>query len=166
MESLIPLRALALHARLTGNEHSQQAAERAAQIFLKRRLFKRQYDESLMSKDFIKLHYPCYWHYDILFGLKVMAEEGWIRDERCREALEILESKQLADGGFPAEGKYYGSGPRATTGRSLVDWGGTSATRMNQFVTVDALLVVKASGRLKLTYGSPNQGDAADGAQL
>ena len=166
MESLIPLRALALHARLTGNEHSQQAAEGAAQIFLKRRLFKRQYDESLMKKDFIKLHYPCYWHYDILFGLKVMAEEGWIRDERCREALEILESKQLADGGFPAEGKYYGSGPRATTGRSLVDWGGTSATRMNQFVTVDALLVVKASGRLKLTYGSPNQGDAADGAQL
>jgi len=86
-----------------------------------------------------------------------MAEEGWIRDERCREALEILESKQLADGGFPAEGKYYRSGLRATSGRSLVDWGGTSATRMNQFVTVDALLVLKASGRLKLTHGSPNQ---------
>ena len=153
MESLIPLRALALHARLTGNEHSKQAAEGAAQVFLKRRLFKRQRDGSLMRKDFIKLHYPCYWHYDILFGLKVMAEAGWLSDERCQEALEVLESKQLADGGFPAEGKYYQSTPGAKSVRSLVDWGGASTTRMNEFVTVDALFVLKASGRLKLDNG-------------
>lgn len=151
-ESLIPLRALALHARLMGDEHSRQAAERAAQVFLKRRLFKRQRDGSLMRKDFVTLHYPCYWHYDILFGLKVMAEAGWLEDERCREALEVLESKQLDDGGFPAEGKYYRSEPGAKSCRSLVDWGGTSATRMNEFVTVDALFVLKASGRLKLSH--------------
>src|SRR5437667_1296530 len=34
-ESLIPLRGLALHARLTGNKHSEVAARRAAEIFLK-----------------------------------------------------------------------------------------------------------------------------------
>ncbi|MFQ6089537.1 MAG: hypothetical protein ACE5K0_11655 [Candidatus Methanofastidiosia archaeon] len=150
MESLIPLRALALHARLTENTESRTAAERAAEIFLKRRLYKRQRDGSVISDDFVKLHYPCYWHYDVLFGLKVMAEAGFIKDERCRDALELLESKQLPDGGFPVEKKYYQvtKKVKGKTGRSLVDWGGTSKKKMNEFTTADALYVLKMAGRL------------------
>jgi hypothetical protein len=142
MESLIPLRGLALHARLTGNERSRAAAERAAEIFLKRHLFRRQSDGSVISDDFVALHYPCYWHYDILFGLKVMAEAGFIGDERCREALDLLASKRLADGGFPAEKAYYRVSDKAASGRSLVSWGGASKRRMNEFVTADALYVL------------------------
>lgn len=147
-ESLIPLRALALHARLTGNEKSRQAAKRASEVFLKRRLYKRQKDGRIMVDDFVKLHYPCYWRYDILFGLKVMAEADFIEDKRCQDALDLLESKRLADGGFPAEGKYYRVIKKITTGRSLIDWGGTNKKRMNEFVTADALFVLKKSGRL------------------
>jgi hypothetical protein len=147
MESLLPLRALALHARLTGDPRSRESAERAADVFLKRELFKRQRDGSVIDEDFIRLHYPWYWHYDILFGLKVMAEAGYLADQRCQAALDLLESKQLADGGFPAERKYYHSKPNAKTGRSLVNWGGTSLTRMNEFVTVEALSVLKAAKR-------------------
>ena len=33
-------------------------------------------------------------------------------------------------------------------GRSLVDWGGTSKLRMNEWVTADVLYVLKAAGRL------------------
>jgi hypothetical protein len=91
MESLLPLRALALHARLTRNQRSKQAAERAAEVFLKRELFKRQRDRRVMDEDFIRLHYPWYWHYDILFGLKVMAEVGCLGDKRCRAALDLLD---------------------------------------------------------------------------
>jgi len=91
----------------------------------------------------VKLHYPCYWHYDILFGLRVMAEAGLLQDERCREALALLESKRLPDGGFPAEASYYHGASDMRSGRSLVDWGGISARRMNPFVTVDALFVLK-----------------------
>lgn len=145
MESLIPLRGLALHARLTGSSQSQTAAERAAEIFLKRCLFRRQSDGSVINEDFIQLHYPCYWHYDILFALKVMAEAGFIQDERCREALVLLESKRLPDGGFPAEKAYYRVSDKAVSGRSLVSWGGTSKKRMNEFVTADALHVLKAA---------------------
>jgi hypothetical protein len=65
MESLIPMRGLALYGRLTGHRAARQAAEQAAEIFLKRRLFKRQRDGQVISEDFIKLQYPCYWHYDI-----------------------------------------------------------------------------------------------------
>ncbi|MQY58824.1 MAG: hypothetical protein GH144_04340 [Clostridia bacterium] len=148
MESLIPLRGLALYGRLTGDEESKKAAGRAAQIFLKRKLFKRQRNGEIISDDFVKLHYPCYWHYDILFGLKVMAKAGFIGDERCYDALELLESKRLPDGGFPAEKKYYQFTERIKTGRSLVDWGGTSKKNMNEFVTADVLYVLKKSGRL------------------
>ena len=145
MESLLPLRGLALHARRTGDERSQEAAARTADVFLKRELFKRQSDGSVIDEEFITLHYPWYWHYDILFGLKVMAEAGWLDDERCQAALNLLESKRLADGGFPAQKKYYQSNSRAKSGRSLVDWGGTSRTKMNEFVTVEALSVLKAA---------------------
>jgi hypothetical protein len=148
METLIPLRALALHAQLTGDKRSLRAAEGAAEVFLKHSLYKKQRDGRIISEDFVMLHYPCYWHYDILFGLKVLAEAGFIGDRRCRDALELLESKRLADRGFPAEGKYYRVSEGAQTGRSLVDWGGVSRKRMNEFVTADALSVLKKSGRL------------------
>ncbi len=148
MESLIPLRGLALYAKLTDDRDAKKVAERAAEIFLKRRLFRRQRDGEIISDRFVTLHYPCYWHYDILFGLKVMVEAGFIGDERCTDALELLESKRLADGGFPAEGKYYRVTEKRRSGRSLVNWGGTSKKHMNEFTTTDAFYVLKESGRL------------------
>lgn len=147
-ESLIPLRALAVHAQVAGNAKSRQAAKRASEVFLRRKLYKRLRDGGIMNHDFLKLHYPCYWRYDILFALKVMAEAGFIADKHCSDALDLLESKRLADGGFPAEGKYYRVSDKAPTGRSLVDWGGVSKSRSNQFVTADALSVLKKAGRL------------------
>ena len=148
MESLIPMRALILHARMTGSTASRKAADGAAEIFLKRRLFRRQSDGSIIHPDFVRLHYPCYWHYDILFGLKVLAEGDYLDDERCRDALDLLEDKRLADGGFPAERKYYQCGGRARSGQSLVDWGGTSKRRSNEWVTVHALYVLRVASRL------------------
>jgi hypothetical protein len=148
METLIPLRGLVLHAKLTGDRESGLAAERAADVFLKRRLFKRQRDGAPIHDDFLRLHYPCYWHYDFLFGLKVMAETGRVGDGRCEDALRLLESKRLSDGGFPAEGRYYRTGPKVKSGRSPVNWGGVGKQRINEFVTLDALVVLKAAGRL------------------
>jgi hypothetical protein len=76
-----------------------------------------------------------------------MAEAGFIGDARCQDALDLLEAKQLPDGGFPAEKKYYRVTEKKVSGRSLVDWGGTSSKRANEFVTADALYVLHASGR-------------------
>ena len=153
-ETTIGVRALALHGRLRRCQPSLDAARGAAEIFLKRSLFRRLRDGAVMNKRFLMLHYPPYWHYDVLFGLKALAEAELIGDPRCREALDLLESKRLADGGFPAEGRYYRLDvQRKKTGRwpsdrSLVDWGGTSKRRMNQWVTADALFVLVAAGRM------------------
>lgn len=147
METLIPLRALALYGQLTGNRKAKAAAEQAAEIFLKRRLYKKQNGGTIINQDFMRLHYPRYWHYDILFGLTVMADAGFIHDERCEDALNLLESKRLPDGGFPAEGKYYRVSNKRGSGRSLVNWGNVSKRHMNEFVTADALHVLATAGR-------------------
>ena len=121
---------------------------RAAEVFLKRHLIKRIRDNRVIDQNFIKLHYPNYWHYDVLFALKVMAEAGYIMDPRCNEGLDLLESKRLSDGGFPAEEKYYRVDDKKLSGHSKVDWGGTSKIHSNPFVSLDALIVLKQSGRL------------------
>jgi hypothetical protein len=146
-ESLIPMRGLALHGHLRGASVSTDAALRASDIFLKRKLFRRQSDDEVMSEDFVKLHYPYYWHYDVLFGLKVLGEAGLLGDPRCSEALDLLESKQLPDGGFPAERRHYRVVTEPAPGGSMVDWGGTSRKRMNPWVTMDALYVLRLAGR-------------------
>lgn len=147
METLIPLRAVHLYYQQSGDPRAARVVEQAAEVFLKRRLFRRLSDGSVMDAHFVRLHYPLYWHYDILGGLKVMAEIGRLDDPRCTEALDLLESKRLPDGGFPAEERYYQTAPSTKTGRSLVDWGGTSQVRMNPWVTLDALTVLRKAGR-------------------
>jgi hypothetical protein len=149
METLIPLRALALYARLSGDAKAGQAAQRAAEIFLKRRLFRRLLDGSVMDKHFLLLSYPPYWHYHFLFGLKVMAEAGFISDPRCTEALDMLESKRLPEGGFPAEESYSRPTNPGLSGYTQLRWGGTSLKKMNPFITADALYVLRMAGRLK-----------------
>jgi hypothetical protein len=147
-ETLIPLRGLAWYTKSSGDLKAGQAVSRAVEVFLKRHIFKRLSDNQIIDNNFVQLHYPNYWHYDILFALKVMSETGVIKDQRCTEALDLLETKRLSDGGFPAEAKYYRVDEKKLSGHSRVDWGGMSKVHMNPFVSVDALSVLKQSGRL------------------
>jgi hypothetical protein len=147
-ETLIPLRGLAWYLKSTGDPKAKYAVDRAAELFLKRHLMRRLTDKSIIDQHFIKLHYPNYWHYDILFALKVMAEAGYIQDSRCKESLDLLESKWLSDGGFPAEEKYYRVDEKKLSGHSKVDWGGASKKHSNPYVSMNALIVLTHSGRL------------------
>lgn len=151
-ETIWPLRALALYAKKRSDSRAQEAAVRAAEIFLKRRLYKRETDGSVISTRFTTIHYPSYWHYDILAGLKVMAEAGFIKDPRCRDALDLLQSKQLPDGGFAAEDRWYNTNARTlvrhTSNYSPASWGPHGKTRANEFASADALFILKAAGRI------------------
>lgn len=147
-ETLIPMRALSAYTQRTGDTESRDAAQRAAEFLLSRRLFKRISDGSVMNPQFTRLHYPCYWRYDILFALKVMAESGFISDTRCADALDLLGSLRLPSGGWPAHERFYNTRADAGSGSDLVSWGVTSKTKMNEWVSADALGVLKAAGRL------------------
>lgn len=148
-ETLIPLRALNLYATQSGDPRVRRAVNEGAEVFLKRGLFRRVTDGEVIDPHFIELHYPYYWHYNILYGLKVMGEIGCLGDPRCREALDLLESKRLPDRGYPAERRYYSVTHRNVSNRSLVDWGGTSSSKMNEWITLEALAVLTAAGRFK-----------------
>ena len=149
-ETLIPLRGLSWYIKNTADPKVIQAVDRASKVFLKRHLIKRLRDGQIIDQNFIKLHYPNYWHYDFLFALKVMSEAGFVNDPRCAESLDLLENKCLPDGGFPAEEKYYRVDDKKLAGHSRVNWGGTSKKYSNPFVSLNALIVLKRSGRLVL----------------
>lgn len=152
-ESITPLRALAYYAQLTDDQVVKAAVKRAAEVFLKRKLFRRVSDNSVIRDEFLKLRFPVYHYYNILWSLKIMSEAGFIHDLRCQEALDILQSKQLKDGSFLGEGKYYyrvNQQGQITPHGSLVDWGKASRSKMNEFVTVESLSVLCKAGRISL----------------
>ncbi len=148
METLTPMRGLAAYARLRNDKTAERAAGAAAEVFLSRGLFRRRSDGSPIAPSFLKLHHPLYWHYDILGGLVAMAELGLLGDERCTAALDLLESKRLADGGWPAEAKFYSTSVEPVSGSTAVNWRGSGPRRMNPWVTVQALRVLLEAGRL------------------
>ncbi|KPK64501.1 hypothetical protein AMJ83_01975 [candidate division WOR_3 bacterium SM23_42] len=149
-ESLLPLRGLALYAKREDSRDVYKTVKRAAELFLKKKLFKRESNGRVMNEEFLQLHYPHYWRYDILFGLKVMAEAGFIGDERCQDALDILEEKRLPNGGWPAEARFYQNTDEKKSNYDLVDWGGVNKRKCNEWVTVDAFHVLKEAGRLRI----------------
>lgn len=147
-ESRHAMLALALYARRTGDHAARDAARRAAEVFLSRHLFVGRNNGQVMDKEFVALHYPLYYYYDILGGLKAMAEMQLIGDPRCRKALDLLENKQRAGGGWSAEKRFYRVSSTPGTRTESVAWGGTGKKAMNEWVTADALYVLKAAGRM------------------
>ena len=149
-ETLLPMKGLHVYGMRTKNEGLKKAARQAADVFLKRFLFKRVSNGKILRREFMFLHYPLYWHYDILAGLKAMAEMGLIKDARCALALDWLENKKLQGGGWPAEKRYYKVSQTIGLGTDDVDWGGTNQRKMNEWVTADALYTLRAAGRLRV----------------
>ena len=152
-ESLIPMRALFAYALRVRDAAAATAARRAAEHFLDRRLYRRRSTGKIIEPRFTALHYPYFWRYTILHALVGMAEQGLATDPRCAEALDLLESRRLPDGGFPAETRYYrvAHGSRAGgSGLTTVDWGPVSTSRRrlsNELVTAEALTVLRHAGR-------------------
>ena len=149
METLWPMRGLAAYAERTRDPAARRGVERAAEVFLERELFRRRSDGLLMKADFLRLHYPLYWHYDVLGGLKGMVEAGRVNDPRCSAALDWLEQKELPGGGWAADGRYYRVSSTFGQSAEYIDWGGTSRRTTNPWVTTDALWVLEAAGRLR-----------------
>jgi hypothetical protein len=148
-ETILPLRALSLYGNTYKDKECLKVAKKASEIFLKRSLFRKLSTGEIINDEFLRLHYPAYFEYDILAILKVLAECGFTKDKRVNESLDILQSKQLPEGGFPVENNYYRiSAVRNQIRVEPISWGTRKKNQMNEWVTADALFVLKKFGRI------------------
>jgi hypothetical protein len=165
-ESLAPLWGLIEWHRATGEEAALHAAQRTAEMFLRHRLFRSTTTGEVIDPEWLKLHYPPYWHYDILQALLILSRlargglsnppypDGFdnpsgasviLRDARAQEALDIVEAKRQPDGCWKVEGFYWVPVGKRTSNVEVVDWGRRGP---NEMITLNALRVLKAVERL------------------
>jgi hypothetical protein len=90
----------------------------------------------------LTLHYPPYWHYDILQSLLVLSRMRLTGDPRCRDALAVLERRRRPDGRWRPGGYWWQppGTPRGTV--EVVDWGRSTSSEM---ITLNALRILKTA---------------------
>ncbi len=69
-------------------------------------LFKSDTSGKVIRPEWAQLHFPLFYFYDILHGLRVVTALGFGGDERTKDARELLLSKRLQDGTWPMEATY------------------------------------------------------------
>jgi hypothetical protein len=148
-ESLAPMWGLIEYANATGDRASRRAAKRAAEFFLQHRLFLSDRTGKVINPEWLKLHYPLYWHYDILQALLILSRLGPLKDARARPALEALEAKRRPDGTWRSGGRYWKRVVKTGEVKpqlydEVVDWGRSGP---NEMITLNALRVLRAAGR-------------------
>ncbi|MGH9053445.1 MAG: hypothetical protein ACRDWX_10585 [Acidimicrobiia bacterium] len=142
-ESLPACWGLIEYGRATGEPRAVEAARRTAQLFLEHRLFRSLSTGQVVHRSWLALHYPPYWHYDLLQALLVLSRMGLAGDPGAAEALEVLERRRLRDGRW-RPGGYWWSPPGSVGGNvEVVDWGRSGP---NEMITLNALRVLKSAG--------------------
>lgn len=142
-ESVTPALGLATYAQLTGDETARAAADRTAELLLQHQLFRSRRTGEPIHPSWTRLHYPPYWHYDVLQALVVLDRAGCRDDPRTDRARRVVAAKQRKDGGWRAVRPWWRR-PGSTGLVEAVDWGDVA----HQMVTLNALRVTApAAGR-------------------
>jgi hypothetical protein len=141
-ESLAPAWGLYEYWQATGEPAARQAALSSAELFLEHRLFRSLGAGEVIRRDWLTLHYPPYWHYDILQALLVLSRMRFTGDPRCSEALVLLERRRRPDGRWQPGGYWWKppGTPRGTV--EVVDWGRSAPSEM---ITLNALRILKTA---------------------
>jgi hypothetical protein len=147
-ESLRTAWGLLEYAAATGHAGAREAADRAVELFLQHRVFRRGGTGEPINARWLSMPYPSYWHYDVLSALLVIAQAGRCTDRRATDALDLLEKKRRPDGRWNAQAQWWRAGNSKTT-PEVVDWG--SAGEPNLMVTINALRVLTAAGRMTIS---------------
>lgn len=97
------------HERATGASDDVTAARHRAEEYLQeRRLFRRLSTGEVADESFTRFSFPTWWHYDVLRGLDYLRRAGVDPDERCAEAIGLVEAKRTGDGRWLLENTHPG----------------------------------------------------------
>lgn len=152
-QTLASLEALAFWHAMTGDPAARRAAHRAADLLLRHKLRSptAESDDDACEP----LAYPYHARYSTLHALQVMQQIGWLEHPFCAPALDWLQAKRLADGGWPAEAAYPSPGTTPTSHAAI--WGPPDPARSNLWVSLRALSVLRAAERLPEETLAPSQ---------
>lgn len=75
-----------------------RAIERGDEFLLQHHLYKSHRTGKVIDPEMTRLHFPPRWHFDILRGLDYFRSRAAGRDERLKEAVKQVESRQTDDG--------------------------------------------------------------------
>jgi hypothetical protein len=110
------------------------ARDSSVEFLLRHRLFRSERGGAVIRPEFLRLHHPTRWYYDILRCLDALADAGVPYDPRMDEALDVLGRRRSPDGRWKVNRGYPGEThlppPRAGT--------------PNRWVTLRALRVLRA----------------------
>jgi hypothetical protein len=148
--------------RSTSDKESLKSADNAAEFFLKHRIFRSCRSQEVRQPEtfhgqmhrgihsITELHYPLYWHYDVLQALVMLQRAGKLGDLRTKDAIDLLESKRQKDGRWRPEAYYWKlkrkkRGKLAVSNVEIINWGRNAS---NEMITLNALRILKAAGRM------------------
>lgn len=104
------LEGLLAYERATGGSAESIAARRRGEEYLlERQLFKRKSTGAVIDPNYLQFSFPTRWHYDVLRALDYLRDVGDAPDPRITEAIELLRSKQQADGTWLLENTHRGA---------------------------------------------------------
>ena len=141
-ESLPAVWGLHEYAVATGDPDAAEAARRGADLFLSHSLFRALKTGEPMDREWLTLHWPPYWHYDVLQALVVLGRMGLGGDGRTADGLEALRRRRQPDGRWRASYRWW-KPPGGTRAAEAVDWRVDDSA--NRMVTLRALTVLRAA---------------------
>ena len=104
------LEGLLAHELATGGSAGSIAARRRAEEYLlERKLFRRRSTGEVVDPAWLLFSFPTRWHYDVLRGLEYFRASGEPPDPRVDEGVDLLRSKQQADGTWLLENTHPGA---------------------------------------------------------
>jgi hypothetical protein len=139
-ESLAPTWGLIEYHAATEEPRAEEAARRAAELFLDHHLFRTSTSGEVIHPSFAAFHWPPYWHYDVLQALRVLAPLGVLGDSRADDAFDLLARKRLKLGYWRSGGRWWRPPGAASGNVEAVDWGRTA----NEMITLNALRAIAA----------------------
>jgi hypothetical protein len=141
------LRGLVAYRLRKTSDAVARAIEAAAAVLLDRQVYLRRTNGLPIRPVFTKLSYPYPRLYDFMTGLHVLTRSGHIRDPRCKRALDLLASKVIDGQGWAMERKLF-SHVDGNDDFTHAEWEKELIGKANLFLTVAALEILNAAGRL------------------
>lgn len=136
---------LAAYHVVTGEAEALAAARAAAELLLDHRLFRSKRTGAVIHSEWLHLHQPTYWHYDVLAGLRAVDAVGAAGDPRATDALDHLEAVRRPDGTWEPSGRVWWRPPDSDgPNTEVVDW---ERRGPNAILTAQARSVLAQAGR-------------------